>query len=459
MKNEKRSQFFKISFDVLDKYVVSATLRRDGTDKFFSGKKYALFPSVSAAWKISNENFLKNVSWVNLLKLRASYGKTGQDNLGSSLYGVYEPSGFKVGFSDNSIFYVPCVSMGTNYPDVSWQKTIMKNIGLDFFLFKNRLSGSIDLFRNDVTSLLGYASTSPLAIYPTRPINGGHYFRQGWEIMLDTKNIVGELTWNTQITFSKTNSFWKERLPNYDYRCYQKREKEPMNAYYYYKMNGIINADRSNMPESQKSLQAEAQLPGCPIIDDKNKDGKIDESDIYLKDNTPDVYIGFGNTFNYKNWEFSFFMYGQFGILKSNIAYRAALPGPLTVDYPENTNQYAYLLWNSQTNPNGTRPGLAIDRMGALPGGAGVNIDMENASFVRMRNMTLSYNFKDKLLGKLKKYVRGIKLYVDVQNPFIISKFKGFDPEIYTGGGGANNASRGEYPQTRTFSFGTNITF
>ena len=89
-----------------------------------------------------------------------------------------------------------------------------------------------------------------------------------------------------------------------------------MNAYYYYKMTGIINADRSNMPESQKTLQAEAQLPGCPIIDDKNNDGKIDENDIYLKDNTPDIYIGFGNTFTYKNWEFSFFMYGQFGILK-----------------------------------------------------------------------------------------------------------------------------------------------
>lgn len=157
----------------------------------------------------------------------------------------------------------------------------MKNIGLDFFLAKNRLSGSIDLFRNDVTSLLGYASTSPLAIYPTRPINGGHYFRQGWEIMLDTKNIVGELTWNTQITFSKNNSFWKARLPNYDYRCYQKREKEPMNAYYYYKMNGIINADRSNMPESQKSLQAEAQLPGCPIIDDKTRTEKSTKA-IYI---------------------------------------------------------------------------------------------------------------------------------------------------------------------------------
>ena len=81
---------------------------------------------------------------------------------------------------------VPCVSMGTNYPDVSWQKTIMKNIGL-ISTCQNRVSGSIDVFRNDVTSLLGYASTSPLAIYPTRPINGGHFYRQGWEIMLDTK--------------------------------------------------------------------------------------------------------------------------------------------------------------------------------------------------------------------------------------------------------------------------------
>ena len=117
-KNEKRSQFFKASFDILDKYVLTATLRRDGTDKFFPGNKYALFPSVSGAWKISNENFLKNISWINLLKLRASWGKTGQDNLGSSLYGSYAPNNFKVNFSDNGIINIPYVSMGANYPDV-----------------------------------------------------------------------------------------------------------------------------------------------------------------------------------------------------------------------------------------------------------------------------------------------------------------------------------------------------
>ena len=232
-----------------------------------------------------------------------------------------------------------------------------------------------------------------------------------------------------------------------------------MNAYYYYNVTGITNTDRSNMPESQKSLQAEAQLPGCPIIEDKNKDGKIDENDIYMKDNSPAVYVDFGNTFTYKNFEFSFFMYGQFGIQKYNIAYSAAQAGPLAVDYPENSNKFAYRLWNSQTNPNGSRPGLAIGKMGALPGNAWVNTDMENASFMRMRNITLAYNLTGNLLGSLQRYVRNIKVYVDAQNPFILTKFQGFDPEIYTGGGGAGGGSRGEYPQTRTFSLGANITF
>lgn len=94
--------------------MITATLRRDGTDKFFPGNKYALFPSVSGAWKISNENFLKSISWINLLKLRASWGKTGQDNLGSSLYGSYAPNNFKVNFSDNSIINIPYVSMRAN---------------------------------------------------------------------------------------------------------------------------------------------------------------------------------------------------------------------------------------------------------------------------------------------------------------------------------------------------------
>lgn len=104
-------------------------------------------------------------------------------------------------------------------------------------------------------------------------------------------------------------------------------------------------------------------------------------------------------------------------------------------------------------------PVWPIGKMGALPGNAWVNADRENASFMRMRNITLAYNLAGNILGSLQRYVRNIKVYVDAQNPFILTKFQGFDPEIYTGGGGASGGSRGEYPQTRTFSLGANITF
>lgn len=454
-KNQKRSQFAKLSVDLLDRYVVAATLRRDGTDKFFPNKKYALFPSVSAAWKISNESFLRDVEWVSLLKIRASWGKSGQDNLGSSLYGVYKPSDFKVTFNNNSTFYIPYLLMSADYPDVSWQKTTMKNIGVDFYLFDDRLSGSFDLYRNDVTDLLGNASTSPLAIFSSRPINGAHFYRRGWEITLNSVNLKGKFEWRTNLTLSRVQQFWKERMPNYDYQAYQQRDDEPLAAMYYYKIDGYINMDRSNMPESQKSLQATAQMPGCPIIDDKNGDGVIDINDIHMRNTTPDLYMGFGNTFVYKNFDLDIFMYGQFGAYKYNMALSAAQAGPLVNTPAPNTNKYAYRLWNSQINPNGTRPGIAYSKMGALPGGCGVNADMENASFMRIRNITLGYTIQGKLFGPVQKYIKSIRVYFDVQNPFVITKYTGFDPEIYTG----QNEARGQFPQVRSFSLGAKINF
>lgn len=124
--NEKRSQFLRASFDVLDRYVLTGTLRRDGTDKFFPDKKYSLFPSASVAWKMSNESFMQHLSWLNLLKVRASYGVTGSDNLGTSLYGIIGISREDVKFSNSGVTYVPYALQSANYSDVTWQKTAMK---------------------------------------------------------------------------------------------------------------------------------------------------------------------------------------------------------------------------------------------------------------------------------------------------------------------------------------------
>ena len=456
--NEKRSQFGRLAVDLLDRYIISASVRRDGTDKFFPGKKYAWFPSVSAAWKISSEKWMENIEWINLLKIRGSYGVTGRDNLGTSLYGLYTMAPSYVKFDNNSINYIPYIKSGADYPDVSWEKTRMLNLGIDFYFLDNRLYGSLDVFRNDVTDLLGTAPGEPLSMVGSRPVNYGHYYRSGWDAMINSVNIKnrGGFTWTSSLTLTQYNMYWVERTENYDYQEYQIREKEPMNAQYFYHVTGIINADRSNMPDSQLSLGENSQKPGYPIIEDRNNDGIITTDDIYMDDVLPKISIGFGNTFTWKNFDLDIFLYGQFGATKYNYAFQWANAGSLSYSPPQNSNQYAYQIWNSQTNPGGKLPGIATTRTDALPGNAGWDLGRENASFVRVRNITLGYTLDGNLLGKvLSKRVESIRFYFDAQNPFTFTKFSGVDPEIYTG----NSSSPAGYPMVRSFSLGAKFNF
>lgn len=456
--NEKRSQFARVAVDVLDRYVVSGTVRRDGTDKFFPGKKYAWFPSVSVAWKLSNEKFMKNIGWIDLIKIRASYGVTGRDNLGTSMYGLYTMAPSYVKFADNSVSYIPYIKSGADYPDVTWEKTIMKNVGIDFHFFGNRLWGSVDVFRNDVTDLLGNAPGEPLSMVGTRPVNYGHYFRSGVDVSLNSLNIknAGGFTWSSMLTLTHYNMYWLERTENYDYQEYQIRDKEPMNANYFYHVTGIINADRSNMPDSQLSLGENSQKPGYPIIEDRNKDGIIGIEDIYMDDVLPKISIGFGNTFTYRNFDLDIFLYGQFGATRYNYAFQWANAGALSYGPPQNSNQYAYRIWNSQTNTDGTLPGIATTRSDALPGNAGWDLGRQNASFVRVRNITLGYNLDGRLLGKvLSRRIDSIRIYFDAQNPFTFTAFSGVDPEIYTG----NSSSPAGYPMVRSYTIGAKFNF
>lgn len=456
--NEKRSQFGRVSVDLFDRYVVSASVRRDGTDKFFPSKKYAWFPSVSLAWKLSNEKFMRSLTWLDLLKVRASYGVTGRDNLGTSLYGLYTMAPSYVKFDNNTVNYIPYVKSGTDYPDVTWEKTIMKNVGIDFYLFKNRFWGSIDVFRNDVTDLLGEAPGEPLSMVGMRPVNYGHYYRSGVDVALNSVNVrtADGFTWSSMLTLTHYNMYWVERTENYDYQEYQIREREPMNANYFYHVTGIINADRSNMPESQLSLGANSQMPGYPIIEDRNSDGVIDINDIYMDDVLPKISIGFGNTFTYKNFDLDIFLYGQFGATKYNYAFQWANANSLAYSPPQNSNQFAYLIWNSQTNTEGTLAGIATSKSDPLPGNAGWDLGRQDASFVRVRNITLGYNLDGSLLGNvLSKRVGSIRIYVDFQNPFTFSKFSGVDPEIYIG----NSSSPAGYPMIRSYTIGAKFNF
>lgn len=453
--SEKRSQFGRISFDILDRYVIAGTLRRDGTDKFFPDKKYSWFPSASVAWKIFNENFMKDVKWVNMLKLRASYGQTGNDNLGSTLYGAYSAYGNHIGFDNNSTMYVPFYLVSKDYPNVTWEKTVMKNVGLDFSILKDRIYGSLDYFVNDVTDMLGYANSEGLSMFGTYPINGAHIRRYGWDATVNTINIVTkDFKWESMLTLSHYNSVWKERFPGYDYLDYQVRDDEPVNALYFYRTDGIINSDKSNMPSTQP---ADYQQPGCPIIKDLNGDGQITVDDVDMVNVVPKLYWGLGNTFYYKNWDLNIFVYSQLGLKKYNYSYDWTDVRELA---NQSLNQSTLIadVYNSQTNPNGTLPGIAY-RLAttSLPGGAGTDVYYQNASFLRVRNITLGYTFGAKDLGAAGKYITSLRLYADAQNPFTITSFKNFDPEVYTGGN--YKSGKAEYPMTRTFSFGLKVQF
>ena len=453
--SEKRSQFGRISFDILDRYVIAGTLRRDGTDKFFPDKKYSLFPSASVAWKIFNENFMKDVKWVNMLKLRASYGETGNDYLGSTLYGAYSAYGNQIAFNQNSTMYVPFYLVSNDYPNVTWEKTVMKNVGLDFSILKDRIYGSFDYFVNDVTDMLGYANSEGLSMFGTYPINGAHIRRYGWDATINTKNIITkDFRWESMLTLSHYNSIWKERFPAYDYADYQVREDEPVNALYFYRTDGIINSDKSNMPSYQPENY---QYPGCPIIKDLNGDGEITVDDVDMVNVVPKLYWGLGNTFYYKNWDLNVFVYSQLGLKKYNYSYDWT-DGRELANQTLNQSTLIADVYNSQTNPNGTLPGIAYRLATAsLPGGAGTDVYYQNANFLRVRNITLGYTFNAKDLGQLGKYITSLRLYAVAQNPFTITSFKNFDPEVVTGG--SYKSGKAEYPMTRTFSFGLKVQF
>lgn len=453
--DEKRSQFVRASLDFFDRYVISGSMRRDGTDKFFKDKKYAWFPSVSVAWKIFNEEFIKDVEWVNLLKLRASYGVTGNDNLGSTLYGSYDAFGNHVMFSNNSIKYIPYYLKSKDYPNVTWEKTVMKNVGLDYSFLNDRISGSFDYFWNDITNMLGTANSDGLSMFSSYPINGGHIRRYGWDATINIEGIkTNNFKWSSIVTLSHYNSIWKERMPNYDYKEYQQRKDEPVQALYFYRTDGIVNADKSNMPSYQPESY---QKPGCAIIRDLNKDGKITVDDVDLVNVVPALYWGFGNTFTYKNWDLDIFIYSQMGLKKYNDTYTWTNSTDLA-NQKANQSVYARDIWHSELNPNGKIPGIASWLSTAsLPGGAGTDVGYEDATFVRIRNITLGYNFNQRQLGSLAKYISSIRIYVDVQNPFTITGFTGFDPEVNTGG--SYKSGKAEYPQTRTFSAGVKLSF
>ncbi|WP_346861195.1 SusC/RagA family TonB-linked outer membrane protein [uncultured Draconibacterium sp.] len=450
--SKTRSYFARSSFNLLDRYILQLGYRYDGFNGFFPENKYASFPSASLGWKLSNESFLQNIDQIDLIKLRGSVGQTGTipSSFVGSAYAAFVPDNNAITFNDGTASYIPYTLSNIDRPDLKWPKTIMKNIGVDFSLFKEKVSGSIDWFQDDITNLITYASTEPLNFLATQPINGGHQVRKGWEIELNTVNFrTSQFQWSSNINLSHLRYDWKERFPNYVESTFDgiayTSATDPVSSIYVFKTNGILQVG-----ETAPSYQPEkAQIPGSPIFVDVNDDNKIDANDIERYDASPDFSIGFGNTFQYKNIDLTVFFYGQVGGYGTNYLLNWASPLKMVLRSLPGIKEVDNV-WSS-ANPNGKYPGVNYNEASlSLP--VGTDVQIQKTDFIRCRNITLGYNFKN-----LKRYVNNLRVYLDVQNAFIITNFEIADPEVDSRGNSSHLAA--PYPMARTFSLGVNVNF
>ena len=420
-------------FTIANKYIINASVRRDGSSRFFNGTTdyvWGNFPGVSLAWRIDQENFLKGTG-VNTLKLRGGWGRTGQQELPIT-YGAfakYSPSqiGAEYQFGGN---YFTMFRPDVYNPYLTWETTTTKNLGLDFGFAKNRISGSVDVFRKDTQDLLVYSPIAAGDLSNFNWLNVGNIKNEGIEGVLNLVPVKNEnTTW--ELSFNATH-----------YKPIITKLIDNATDDYFIATGGISGGVGNTIqahavgynPNSFLVYQQVYDTTGKPldgVYVDRNGDGEITAKDkYYYKSTTPDAILGFSTKLNHKNWDFS--MSGR-AILGNYVYNNAASNSSINSAL---TNEYLQNVYSTAKNYAFKGNELFSD------------VYVENASFFRLDNVNLGYNFKD-FMSKGSNF----RVYGMVQNVFVISDYSGIDPEVF---GGIDN---GYYQMPRVYSLGFNFQF
>ncbi|MCF8342894.1 MAG: SusC/RagA family TonB-linked outer membrane protein [Chitinophagaceae bacterium] len=426
--------FARANFTYNSKYLLTLAYRRDGSSRFSENNRWGNFPSASFAWKITEDYFKENNS-ISDLKLRLGWGITGQQDTGDERYGYLERYNQGDGVSQYFIGGVAYpVGVPTARTNIKWEETTTYNIGFDYGLFKNRITGSLDAFYKLSEDLLFNAPTADGSNFTNSSFqNIGSFSTRGLEFNLNADIIQNEGTgFNWNVNFNATT--------------YQRRIEE-VDPFTRIEFGGIEGGTGASVLVNQSgytpgSFYVYKQLydiSGNPIegaYADLNADGIINSDDRYIYNNSdPDLLLGFASNINYKNFDFSFNLRASFGNrvfnnVKSNRAVFARMQPSGTLAA---ANVPVSVL---DTNFENTTNTLTSD------------LYVENASFLRMDNITLGYTFPKWLEGKA-----SLRLFTGIQNAFVITDYSGLDPEI-TGG-----IDRTIYPRQRSFLFGANVKF
>lgn len=455
------SYFTRINYDYNGKYLFEANLRRDGSSKFAEGRRWGWFPSFSAAWNVTSERFLEDVAWLDFLKIRASWGKLGNHRIGDFMFLQ------KIALGQNYTFGGPvavgAAQIAANNPDITWEKTTESNLGIDFRVWKNRLSGSIDLYHRYTDDILTVVPVSATFGLPAPTVNAGAMSNKGVELELKYSKNDGALKFD----FAVNGSYNKNRVEKYYGRDIFEvnaeggaivREKGiPWNSYIGYEWIGYFMSDE----EAQKSAVHHPSVGAGDLkFKDQNGDGKIDGQDrVVLGKALPSYTYGFNGGLRYKNFDFGIFFHGVADV-ERYIRVRGYMP------FMRNGKALRMHL-DRMVVENGVVVKEGYFPKTLLEGGeGGKNIvssgfTIHNASFLRMKNISLGYTIPAAITRKA--FINRARIYVSGQNLLTFTKFPdGYDPEANTTAfhGHVHGGAAGwSYPQAKSFTVGLDLNF
>ncbi|MFH5831929.1 SusC/RagA family TonB-linked outer membrane protein [Halalkalibaculum sp. DA384] len=457
LKNTLLSYLGRLNYSLNNKYLLTATFRADGSSRFGSENRYGFFPSFALGWRLSDEPFMADLDFLNNLKLRASWGITGNQEIGNFNYLQTLGSGGSAVFGDQVITTVSPQRLPN--PNLKWEETTQVNLGVDFSLVDDRLSGSIDWYEKDTDDLLLNLPIPSTSGYSSILSNVGSVKNSGWEFVLESRNITGsKFSWSTSgnVTFMDNEVADLGPIPEIIHgsgggfisQIALIRPGEPLNAYYGWEIDGVFQQGDDIVSSAQPNAE-----PGYWKFKDQNNDGTINSDDkTIIGSPHPDFTFGLTNTFNYQRFSLNVFLRGVLGNEKLN-SNRLRAFHPIS----SRRNRLAEPLLNRWTpeNPSSRYPSGA--NLGIYAGG-GTTVHtetVEDASFLRLQNVTLRYQIPTESMG----FVQNASVHITGQNLLTITDYSGYDPEVSSYGNSDVLVDYNSYPFARTFQLGIDITF
>ncbi len=427
--NRLASYYGRINYKLMERYLLTFTLRRDGSSRFGGNNQWGTFPSGAIAWNIADESFMEDTE-VSNLKLRLGYGITGNQELPNYLYAE------QLGISGSAIYYmngqaIPAV-LPTNYanPDLKWETTAQSNIGIDFGLFEERISGSIDLYSKKTTDLLLSFSTAAPSVVSTQWANVGEVTNKGIELNLSASVInSGNFTWRTNVNFAKN----KNEVVSLSNDTFTREEIR------YASGSGVV----------ANGVNIKIIKPGSPLgtfygkkftgFDENgletylDVDGEDGADEVVIGQVDPDFTFGFNNNFSYKRFD-------------ATINFRGVVGNDI---YNNTDAEFSYP--SSAPGVNVLRSVLSTEAS-RQQNAEYSSRWLQDGSYLRLDNMSIGYNFDVSTVD----FIKNARIYVSGKNLFVITNYTGWDPEVSTRSAGIDYLS---YPRPRTFMFGASISF